>query len=219
MDNNLWIQKWKINDIGFHQKEFNPHLLKNFSNLPPCSFFVPLCGKSSDLIWLKEQGHKVQGVELSELACQAFFEENKIKYTVKEQESFKVFSSEKITLWCGDIFELKATSLGKIDRIFDRAALIALPQELRRKYSKIISDFISFQNNPVQMMVITINYPQDQIAGPPFSVPPEEIETLYGKNFEIKTLAHKLHEKMSANNPRFANLETFENVFLIQRNN
>ena len=46
-----------------------------------CSIFVPLCGKTLDLIWLNEKGHTVMGCELSEVAAKQFFEENKIPYS------------------------------------------------------------------------------------------------------------------------------------------
>lgn len=215
MEKKFWLEKWDKNEIGFHQKNINPFLIKHFSNLSPCTFFVPLCGKSTDMLWLIEQGHQVVGVELSPLACRAFFEENKIIYEVKTEGDFTVFISEKVTLWCGDFFQLPPLTLGKIDKIYDRASLIALPSELLKKYAQTMINLISIQKNKVQMLIISLEYDQTKIPGPPFSISFKEVESLYAQKLKLETLYHEIHPDMAANNPRFLGVKTWENVFYL----
>jgi thiopurine S-methyltransferase len=80
----FWHERWQQNEIGFHDKEINEHLQQYwpaFNIALNSRIFVPLCGKSKDLLWLLAQGYEVIGVELSPLAVQAFFDENGLSAT------------------------------------------------------------------------------------------------------------------------------------------
>jgi len=150
--------------------------------------FVPLCGKSIDMIWLAGQGYKVIGVEISQAACKAFFKENKIPTKKTEIDDFVIYTSDVITLISGDIFNLEQSILGDIDAVYDRAALIALPTELRQQYSMHLAQLLEL-NTPV--FLITTAYDHTQMQGPPFSVDEHEVDTLYNQHFNIEQLYSK----------------------------
>ena len=125
------------------------------------------------------------GVELSSFACEAFFKENDLPFKLAYEKGFNIYQGEKITLFAGDIFELDRTMTGKLDAIFDRAALYALPSELRQRYVKAM---INLLEPKAKMLLISFCYNQSEMNGPPFSVSEEEINCLYGHAFTIKQL-------------------------------
>ena len=179
----FWLQRWDENKIGFHLDEENPHLIKNWPQLgvaPGSRVFVPLCGKSVDLRWLAEQGYFVEAIELSDSAIEQFFNEQGIEYQRQQQGDWIVFESEHIRIWCGDFFHLMAEQLGPIDAVYDRASLIALPSELRSDY---VSQLMSLVG-PVPQLLVVLDYPQQQMSGPPFSVVNDEVITLYRDFYE-----------------------------------
>ncbi len=180
----FWLQRWEENKIGFHLDEVNPHLDKHWIKLgigPGFRVFVPLCGKSVDLRWLAEQGNFVEAVELSEAAIQQFFTEQEIDYQRQQHGEWIVYQSDQIRIWCGDFFQLTAEQLGPIDAVYDRAALIALPSELRRDYVNHLVNLVG----PVPQLLVTLDYPQQQMAGPPFSVAKDEVLNLYQDHIDI----------------------------------
>ena len=188
MTDTYWQEKWQSNEIGFHQSKFNPLLLQYFSSLdlkPRAAIFVPLCGKSLDMVWLADQGFKVVGVELSDLACKDFFKENNISVEISTTDHFTVYKSKNITIFAGDYFKLATQHIGKIDAVYDRAALIALPAELRQQYASRLKELLSPQT---KMLLIVMSYNQDEMAGPPFSVDENEVTKLYNSQFSIKQL-------------------------------
>ena len=136
-DNLLWLELWRGHQTDFHQSEVNP-LLSRFWRPPEngrdSHVLVPLCGKSLDMLWLAAQGHRVTGVEISPVAVKAFFKENNLKAKKSRQGNFTCWRCGPISILCGDFFGLKKHQLGKIDRVFDRAALTALPQSIRDQY-------------------------------------------------------------------------------------
>jgi thiopurine S-methyltransferase len=143
---------------------------------PDNRIFVPLCGKSIDMLWLVQQGYEVIGHELSVLACHAFFEENGISVEYVQEEKFTVFKSPGITLFAGDFFKLDKTLLANVDAVYDRAALIALPSDMRKKYVNQLRNLIP-PLTPI--FLITTDYPQEDMQGPPFSVGEAEVHALF----------------------------------------
>lgn len=199
MNAEFWHNRWQEKRIGFHQPDVNPLLTKYFTqlNLPANSrIFAPLCGKSVDMIWLAEQGFDIVGIELVESAVQAFFIENDISYTIKphsENSDIKcyqgILSEQTIALWAADIFTLTSHDIGHVDAVYDRAALIAMPPELRLQYSQQVC---SLSQNSPQLLLI-LNYNQNKRAGPPFSISPEQIQQYYSAHYQI----HQLEEESS----------------------
>ena len=179
-----WLKKWEEGNIRFHQNEYHPQLVKFGEQFSQGTVLVPLCGKTLDMIYLMSKGHSVIGAELSLIACRDFFEENNIEFTEKMVKDFVLFESERVTIWCGDFFSLPKSVWDNVTAVYDRAALVALPKEVREKYAVEIKS----RTKKLQMLLISYEYPQADYQGPPFSVPESEIVALYD-NFSIKKLS------------------------------
>lgn len=176
-----WLNIWEENEIPFHQEEVNPLLKKYWSKiaLDKSNVFVPLCGKTLDLLWLSSRRHeKVLGVELSPVACGDFFREHKLNYTLKYQDKFEVYNGKNINILCGDFFDLEANFFKNIQYIYDRAALVALPKDLRFIYVQRLGEFLPLYS---RILLIVIEYQQKAELGPPYSVSSNEIRSLFVK--------------------------------------
>lgn len=179
MQAGFWHDKWERRDIGFHQSVPNELLRAHWPALGLKSgerVFVPLAGKSLDMLWLAGEGLRVLGVELSSLACEAFFAENGLTPTRTEEGPFTRWSCAEVELLCGDVFALERAQLADVHGIYDRAALIALPLEMRRRYVEHLSGVLPAA---VRMLLITLDYEQSERQGPPFAVSADEVRALY----------------------------------------
>ena len=189
VDNQHWLDRWSENRIGFHESSVNRHLRQWLPKLapPPGSrIFMPLCGKALDIQWIARQGYEVVGVELSQIAVEAFFEENSIAFQRSEQGRFKLYQSPGIRLLQGDFYDLQAEHLQGASLVYDRAALIALEQEDRPRY---YAHMLSILPPGCNMLLITLQYDQAEMSGPPFSVPADEVMQRYQDEFSIELLA------------------------------
>lgn len=175
MEPAFWQQRWADNQIGFHQAQVNPYLQTYWPQLqlaPGSRVLVPLCGKSLDLAWLAGQGHRVLGVELSRRAVEDFFREHGLEAEVRQQGAFEVWRSGDVQLWCGDFFALRAEDVAGCVGLYDRAAVIALPVQMRARYMQLLSGLLP---TSCRGLVVTLDYDQSLLAGPPFSVRDEEL--------------------------------------------
>jgi thiopurine S-methyltransferase len=189
MQPEFWHRRWATGQIGFHQSTVDKNLRRHWPTLNlgrGSRVFAPLCGKSLDLIWLRDQGHLVVGVELSATALEAFHAENAISARRRVQGGFDVYESSSLELYRGDFFALTPALLGDAAAVYDRAALISWAPELRRGYVEHIAELVS---SGTQMLLITLEYLQSQMPGPPFSVKGEEVRSLYSGNFKIQEIA------------------------------
>lgn len=208
-----WIKKWEEGDIRFHQGEFHSQLVKFGGKFSTGTILVPLCGKTLDMIYLASPGHQVVGVELSHLACLSFFQENNIPFTEKQSGDFVLFESDKITLWCGDFFKLPQSVWDQVSGVYDRAALVALPEELRRKYAAEIS---GRSQKKLEILLIAYEYPEGTVQGPPFSVPESEIKNLYGE-FSQEMIHSATEEKVLKDHPKFKSVKVIEATYWLKR--
>lgn len=184
-----WNEFWEKNDTPFHLSTVNPRLEKFFPQLTlegNETILVPLCGKSVDLMWLANKGFSVIGVELSPIACEAFFKEQKLTFSKKQLGNFICYQGDSISIYCGDIFNLQKQQLPPISLIYDRAALIALPPEIRKKYTQHLSEFLK---TGMQILLLCIES-TDNFVGPPYAVSKDEITMLY-QNFQITELSRE----------------------------
>ena len=191
MNPDFWHQRWHDNQIGFHQAAPTPLLLKHWPSLDVpagAKVFVPLAGKSLDMPWFAAQGHRVLGVELSELAVAQFFAENGLQPEIRDTHYGRHYEAGGIELILGDAFGLDADLLRDCDAVFDRAALIALPPELRRRYA---NELYAKLPAGCRGLLITLEYPQAERDGPPFSVPGDEVRALYGRDWDIDLLERR----------------------------
>lgn len=196
MQEQFWIDKWTKEEIGFHQNSPH-HFLKSFGKdffHSKQTVFVPLCGASVDMIYLRDLGLKVVGVELSEKAVLRFFEENQLSYETSEVSSFKTYRSEKIEIYVGDMFklgELSKNIWSEIDCIYDRASIVALPQDLRLTYTEMIKKSLS----NAACFLISFSFDNEEV-GPPFSVDYNKLVSYYQGTFNLK-----LVKETEAKNP------------------
>ena len=201
MEKNFWLERWEREETGFHQGEINPYLRQYWEELHQPEggeIFVPLCGKSLDMLWLRSQGYDVLGVELSSVAVQAFFEENGCIPQHVPHDKFDCCEADRIRILCGDFFDLKREELTKVHAVYDRASMVALPPEMRKSY---VQHLVSILQPSTQILLITFDYPQSEMQGPPFAVSIAEVEALYSEYAEIRLLKDA---DVLVENPRFA---------------
>ena len=185
MQPEFWHDRWERNQIGFHLQEVNPYLQRWWPELGVAQggrVLVPLCGKSLDVSWLASQGYEVLGVELSQAAVEAFFREHNIEPQVSQREGFKVYEAGPVTLMCGDFFALAATDVATCAGLYDRAAMIALPSEMREAYAQHLTRIVP---QGCKGLLITLDYNQSEMDGPPFSVPHEQVQQLLGADWRL----------------------------------
>lgn len=186
MDTQYWQDRWEQNKIEFHQDAVSPYLQRFLPELTRTSgtrVFLPLCGKSKDLAWLSGQGYGALGVEVSRLAVAAFFNEQGLPVQRETRGAFEVWRSGAIEILCGDYFALTAQDLSDVAAVYDRAALIALPSEQRRRYARHMQTLLPAA---ACMLLVTLEYPQAEWPGPPFSVSAAEVADLYGERYSIR---------------------------------
>lgn len=188
MKTDFWLGKWKANEIGFHRDEYNPNLLKWWPAVEASAndvVLVPLCGKTLDLRWLAGAPHTVVGAELSPLAVEAFFNELEATPDVVSRGDHRLLSLGRLTIVEGDFMKWPALELPRATRFYDRAAAVALPSDLRASYFRVLHEALA---PGAQGLMLTIGYPQQQMDGPPFSLPPEDVEDMTKDLFKIELL-------------------------------
>jgi len=216
MDAGFWHQRWRDNLIGFHQADINPHLQDFWPRLglgPDDPVLVPLCGKSRDMLWLAER-QPVLGVELSPIAVQAFFREAGWPAECVQEHGFTVWQQGRLRLLCGDFFDLQPPLPAGVRAVYDRAALIALPAEMRIRYATRLTALVPAA---ASMLLVSLEYDQAQMNGPPFSVEEAEVHRLFAAHWSIE----RLHEEdVLASESKFRERglsRLTEKIFLLRR--
>ena len=200
MQQEFWHERWQQNQIGFHSDEVNAYLAQFWPVLGLAAgsrVFVPLCGKSRDMLWLRDQGYEVIGVELSPLAVQAFFAENGLSAVTRRHGKFTLSEAGGIRIYGGDFFELTAELLTDTVAVYDRAALVALPAEMRTAYVAHMQNLLAPGS---KTLLVAFDYPQPEMQGPPFSVAGDEVQALYQTWCKVELL-HT--QDILASEPRF----------------
>lgn len=190
MDPNFWHKRWEKNEIGFHQSAVNVLLSDHFSglSLPQTSrVFVPLCGKTRDIAWLLSQGHRVVGVELSKLAVEELFVDLGVAPKISVQGELLRYSAPGLEIFVGDIFELSCDLLGRVDAIYDRAALVAFPTEMRGRYGAHVAAITQL----APQFLICFEYDQAVMNGPPFSIDRQKVHDVYGAHYQIEPITNR----------------------------
>lgn len=199
MEIDFWLERWNNNETGFHQAQINPYLAYFYGEKGPSNeqrktlkVFVPLCGKSKDMLWLSQNGYSVFGVECSERAVKDFFEENALNYKHAEKDQHALYmttdQASLVEIFQGDFFALQDKDLADVTDIFDRGSLVALPAEMRGQYAVKMAEI---QSPGVRTLLVTLTYDQAEMNGPPFSVSEENVHELFSENFSIEKLCFK----------------------------
>lgn len=187
MEHDVWHDRWRTAQIGFHRSSVDENLIQHWRDLSlpqAARVLVPLCGKSLDLLWLRDQGHAAVGIELSDIALQAFFAENGVAARRRTLPHFDLYEAENLECYRGDLFELTPERLGKVAAVYDRASLVSWAPEQRGRY---VEHLRALTATGTQTLLITLEYAQAEMKGPPFSVDSAEVYRLYSS-------LHLIHE-------------------------
>jgi len=184
----FWLDLWHKNEIAFHRAEHNTLLLEFWSQLGLAAndkIFVPMCGKSLDMRWLENAGHQVVGVELAQVAVETYFAEGDEHPERCVVDRFNCYRGNSTMVYQGDFFDLTAPLLMGVKGLFDRGALVALPPDMRFRY---VDHLLRIVPDDTRILLITFEYDQQMVAGPPHAVLPEEVEALYGTRCDVQLL-------------------------------
>ncbi len=187
MEHNFWHERWEKNEIGFHQNKPNALLEKHFKDLsltPGQRVFVPLCGKTLDIGWLLAKGYRVVGAELSETAIQQLFEDLGVPPEISELGPLTRYRARDIDIFVGDIFALDGETLGPVDAVYDRAALVALPEGMREDYVAHVRNMTA----TAPQFLLTFDYDQAEMPGPPFAIDDGMVRKYYAADYDIERL-------------------------------
>ena len=211
------LERWQKNQVGFHQAEHNKLLLEFWGEtglMPGDRVFVPLCGKSLDMHWLIQAGHPVTGVEMAQIAVDTFFAEAQWQPTAEVTDRFMRYSAPDVDIFLGDFFDLTAPLLDDVQGIFDRGALVALPPDMRFRY---VDHLLRIVPDQTTILLLTFEYDQNLVAGPPHCVTPEEVEHLFANRCHIRLLESIVTELLP---PHFADQgvgKAVESVYVITK--
>lgn len=185
----FWLSKWALNETGFHQETTNDSLLAFWPSLRAPSggaILVPLCGKSLDMCWLAEQGHAVVGIEVSPLACEAFFDGLKINPDMENAGAFRSYSAGPYRILQGDFFSATSADVGPVAAFYDRAALVAMPPEMQPAYARQLLNLLP----PGAVgLVNCLEYPPEVMEGPPFSIDEASLRALLGASCRVRRIS------------------------------
>ena len=188
MDASFWRQRWEKNEIGFHESKPNPLLATHFHELSIAKgrrVFVPLCGKTLDISWLLSCGYRVAGAELSQLAIEQLFMELGLQPDIENVGRVERWSTNNLDIFVGDIFAVSRPMLGQVDAVYDRAALVALPEAMRKRYAAHLMEV----TGKAPQLLISYEYDQSLKEGPPFSVSNEEVRRHYASIYNLTLVA------------------------------
>jgi thiopurine S-methyltransferase len=211
MEASFWHEKWKRGEINFHQSEANPLLTAHFEKLNLAKgsrVFLPLCGKTRDIAWLLASGYRVAGAELSGQAINELFKELGLAPNISKVGNLTHYSADDIDIWVGDIFDVSAEYLGPINAIYDRAALVALPADMRKQYAAHLMQI----TGAAPQLLVSCVYDQSKIDGPPFSVNEDEVRRYYGAAYQLTSV--EIRDVVGGLKGKVASTET---VWLLQK--
>lgn len=188
MNTEFWLAKWHRNEIGFHMQHPHDGLVQYFSatHVPAGSYvFVPLCGKTLDIQWMVEKGYRVVGVEISQVAVEQLFAELGMQPVISFlSPNVTVFEGGAVRIFVADIFALDASIIGPVDVVYDRAALVALPEDMRLRYAQHLVEM----TKGATQFLICVEYDQARLSGPPFAVMEQDVRQYYAQYYDIRSI-------------------------------
>ena len=200
MHREFWLARWQEHQLGWHRDDVNPLLIAHLSSLeldPDSKLFVPLCGKTLDMGYLAGERYEVLGCELSPIAVSELFDEAGVAYESVPEGRFVRHQGGSVTLLEGDVFDLDSSLLAGVAAVYDRGALIALPPDMRRRYVDLLMNALP---QSARTLLLSLEYDQSRVGGPPFSVSEEEVHALYAERYKVTKLFTETTEEVP---PRF----------------
>ena len=131
-----------------------------------------------------KQEFRVIGAELSELAIQQLFAELDLVPVITAIGDINHYRADNIDIFVGDIFDVTQDMISQVDAILDRAALVALPPDMRKTYTKHLIEITS----SAPQLLLTFEYGVTDVTGPPHSISQDEVVAHYGDHYHLKTL-------------------------------
>ena len=180
----FWLQRWREGSTPWNEGVPNAALRRHLDCLglnPGDRVFVPLCGKAEDMWWLHEQGFEVLGIDLSPIAGREFLGAHGLAFTETRHSRYSLIESPGFRLFAGDFFALDAGDLEGVAAVYDRAALVALPPSVRQCYARRLNELLE-----APILLISMEYPEHEIEGPPFPVSEQEIRVLFGERRRVR---------------------------------
>lgn len=185
MEQSFWHERWTEGRLGFHMGHPHPALDRHWSAFQSSAdsrrVLVPLCGKSHDLLWLRERGHEVAGVEFIQKAIDDFVNENHLEATTQPTSFGSVTTAGTLRLVCADFYRLTPAEIGLADAVYDRAAFVAISPERRSEYAARLHAL----TRPGARLFL-LSFVLDAPGGPPFSIPEPELLDAFAPFFELK---------------------------------
>lgn len=196
MDADYWLQRWRDGRTGWHHADVMPLLVQHWPALhvpAGAHVLVPLCGKTLDMPWFAQQGLDVLGVDVSPIALATFLQENHLEATERSAADGKIrevtnLARGSITLLQGDIFKVTPERLAACTAFYDRAASIAIPQDLR---TRLASEVYAKLPGGAKGLLITLEYTGGHLDPPPFSVDDAEVHRMFAVRWDIERLERR----------------------------
>ncbi|MRX28461.1 thiopurine S-methyltransferase [Kangiella sp. HZ709] len=177
MDYHFWDTCWQRASQPFHLSEAHPflrrylYLLDNKEKL-----LLPLSGKSVDPIFLAQNNIHSTSIEFNPSAIDNFIIDSELSFKRKTFEQKKCYDFGDFDIWLADFFDIETKDIGKFSQVFDRAALVALPKELRDKYIKHLKSLLQPK---ATILMVTMDYEEGEMSGPPFYIAQNELTELF----------------------------------------
>lgn len=198
LNNDEWKNRWVVRNIGFHQSQHDGLLDAKEDEMfggKTKSIFMPLCGKTFDIVWMYKKGHTVCGVEIAEQAIKEFFDENEIDFDVETVENIgKLYKSKDglLRLYVADLFDMSRELCGQYDLIWDRRSLVAINLIDHEKYRDLV---LSMMKDDGTYYLSTVEYDPAVWPGPPHTISDKVVKDIYGNYCTIELLEEKKRDQ------------------------
>lgn len=219
MNKTYWLNRWETGNIRFNQPTPHRFLIKHYQSLglhPHEQVFVPLCGKSIDMIWIMAQDQRVIGVEISPIAILDFLKENKLDAVEFKDGAFQVYQNASFTLYNGDLFNLTAKHLSEIKAVYDRGSLTAMPPNTLR------SQYVDWVKNTIpencKILLVVLEHGAPDVMEPPFSTTLEEVNLCFANQFSVTQLEREYIAEIPAHWEARGVHDLYECAYLLQKN-
>jgi thiopurine S-methyltransferase len=195
-NNQYWLDRWDCNDIdGFCQESPNESLVKHFSKFKlnaNSTCMIPMCGNSIDIMFFVANKVNVVGIELSEKAAILFFKSHQLQYSVIQGDKYKCYQGDNVSIYVADVFDLPSLikDMPLFDIWYDRGAYIALPDNLRYKYAKMMVEVCS---DNIQILLLAMTHDRETQT-PPFSISQDEINANFMPHIKFKLIDSQLRK-------------------------